>query len=392
MTGVIYYLTWFIRYFAVYLVVHIISSLILASTFTYVNIGVFIVTFLLFDIVLIVQSLFIQVFFTRAKIGMVISLLFFVVQYVVSFLVRNSDNPTFQLGLLGSISPHSAYSSALQMMVYAQSVEQPVNFSTLSTVLNNYAIGVSWISFILHIIFWSVLTWYLEQVFPNEWGAKEHPCFCFRWMCKKRREEDSKVHEEESEVRLENVEEVEPRFKEMNGEEMIRIRGVNKEFDNGRKAVRDLNLNIYNDQIFVLLGHNGAGKTTTISMLTGLLEPTSGSIEALGYDLQTDMNEVRKKMGVCPQHDTLYDELTVSEHLELFGTFKGLDSEALQAEVKKLIKDVNLEEKTDYLSKDLSGGQKRRLSVAMAFAGGSKLIYLDEPTSGMDTSARRYIW
>jgi ATP-binding cassette subfamily A (ABC1) protein 3 len=122
MTGFIYYVTWFIRYFAVYLVVHLICSVILARTFTYVSIGVFVITFLLFDIVLIVQSLFIQVFFTRAKVGMVISLLFFVVQYVVSFLVRNSDNPTLQQAVLGSISPHSAYTSAMQLMVYAQSV------------------------------------------------------------------------------------------------------------------------------------------------------------------------------------------------------------------------------------------------------------------------------
>jgi ATP-binding cassette subfamily A (ABC1) protein 3 len=75
--------------------------------------------------------------------------------------------------------------------------------------------------------------------------------------------------------------------------------------------VRDLNLTIYNNQIFVLLGHNGAGKTTTISMLTGLLNPSSGSIHALGYDLSTDMDTLRQKMGICPQHDTLYDELTV---------------------------------------------------------------------------------
>lgn len=104
------------------------------------------------------------------------------------------------------------------------------------------------------------------------------------------------------------------------------------------------------------------------------------------------MSEVRKQMGICPQHDTLYDDLTVKEHLELFATFKNFDSNELDEEVNKLIKDVNLDEKADYLSKELSGGQKRRLSVALAFVGGSKLIYLDEPTSGMDTSARRYIW
>jgi ATP-binding cassette subfamily A (ABC1) protein 3 len=84
--------------------------------------------------------------------------------------------------------------------------------------------------------------------------------------------------------------------------------------------------------------------------------------------------------------------LTVQEHLELFGTFKGLTGEDLDEEVKKLISDVNLYEKKDEYSKNLSGGQKRRLSVAMAFAGRSKVIILDEPTSGMDTSARRYIW
>lgn len=98
-------------------------------------------------------------------------------------------------------------------------------------------------------------------------------------MCKKREEEQSRVYEQESELRLENVEGVEERFKEMEKDnQILRITDLNKEFDNGRKAVKDLSLKIYNDQIFVLLGHNGAGKTTTISMLTGLLEPTSGHI------------------------------------------------------------------------------------------------------------------
>ena len=97
-------------------------------------------------------------------------------------------------------------------------------------------------------------------------------------------------------------------------------------------------------------------------------------------------------MGVCPQHDILFDELTVKEHLEMFAVFKGMDAKEIPNAVKRLIEDVDLAEKTNYLSKNLSGGQKRRLSVAIAFIGGSKLIYLDEPTSGMDTSARRYIW
>ena len=127
-------------------------------------------------------------------------------------------------------------------------------------------------------------------------------------------------------------------------------------------------------------------------MLTGMLDITSGSATAYGHDIETEMDSIRKIMGVCPQHDILFENLTVKEHLEMFATFKGMKSEDIDKEVKKLIEDVDLVEKTDYLSSTLSGGQQRRLSVAIAFIGGSKLIYLDEPTSGMDTSARRYIW
>lgn len=86
---------------------------------------------------------------------------------------------------------------------------------------------------------------------------------------------------------------------------------------------------MYEGQIFVLLGHNGAGKTTTISMLNGFLELTAGKANALGLDIKTEMHLIRKQMGVCPQHDILFDDLTVREHLELFATFKGMDSDKI---------------------------------------------------------------
>lgn len=100
------------------------------------------------------------------------------------------------------------------------------------------------------------------------------------------------------------VESVEGKYKEMEeSKKAILIRGLNKVFNGDMHAVKDLSLSIYTDQIFVLLGHNGAGKTTTISMLTGMIEPTSGLIEVLG---ESDLTEYRSKIGVCPQHDTLY--------------------------------------------------------------------------------------
>ena len=121
-----------------------------------------------------------------------------------------------------------------------------------------------------------------------------------------------------------------------------------------------------------MLGHNGAGKTTTLSMLTGLTSMTSGWAEVNGLDVETQMEQIRTFLGVCPQHDILFDSLTVREHLQLFASFKGMtDSKLIEAEVERFIDDVDLREKADVWSKNLSGGQKRRLSVAIAFIGGS---------------------
>lgn len=104
---------------------------------------------------------------------------------------------------------------------------------------------------------------------------------------------------------------------------MIEIVGLKKEFNGGDTlAVENLNVSMYNNQIFALLGHNGAGKTTTISMLTGMIEPTDGYISVFG---ETELQKIRETIGVCPQHDTLYEDLTVQEHLELFASFKGLE-------------------------------------------------------------------
>lgn len=151
----------------------------------------------------------------------------------------------------------------------------------------------------------------------------------------------------------------------------ILIQNLDKTYPNGKKAVKRLNLEMYEGQIFILLGHNGAGKTTTISMLTGLLEPTAGRVTICGRNIATDMDEIRQFLGVCPQHDILFDDLTVREHLNLYCAFKGVDKPLVPESVHKMIRDLDLQEKADDLAKNLSGGQKRRLSVGIAFIGDS---------------------
>jgi len=173
---------------------------------------------------------------------------------------------------------------------------------------------------------------------------------------------------------------------------MLKITDLKKTFDNGFEAVRGLNMKMYNGQIFALLGHNGAGKTTTISMLTGLIESSSGAAEVFGTDIFNEMDDVRNFLGVCPQHDILFDLLTPEEHLDIFCDFKGVTSVGKKEEIKKMLIDVDVYHHKDTVAANLSGGSRRKLSVAIALIGGSKLVLLDEPTSGMDLSARRKLW
>jgi len=157
-----------------------------------------------------------------------------------------------------------------------------------------------------------------------------------------------------------------------------------------------LQMNIYSGQITALLGHNGAGKTTTISMLTGMLSPTSGYAKVGGKDIRTNMNGIRQGIGICLQHDCLFPDLTVREHVAFFARIKGMYSKMSYAEaeakVDASIEDVALGEKSNTLSRNLSGGMKRKLSVAVAFCGDSETVLLDEPTSGMDPFSRRFTW
>lgn len=171
----------------------------------------------------------------------------------------------------------------------------------------------------------------------------------------------------------------------------IATRGLRKEFAE-KVAVQDVTLNVYHGQITVLLGHNGAGKTTFASMLTGLYQPTEGELKVDGVDAIKSPEIARRRMGLCPQFDVLYDELTCEEHLRLFAVVKNCPPKRVQSEVTHVLDQLGLSFKRRVLSKDLSGGMKRRLSLGMAMINNTKILILDEPTSGLDPEARRGVW
>ncbi|CAF2548505.1 unnamed protein product [Rotaria sp. Silwood2] len=158
------------------------------------------------------------------------------------------------------------------------------------------------------------------------------------------------------------------------------------------QAVSDLSLNFYKGEVCSLLGHNGAGKTTTTFILVGMLEPTSGRVTVEGLDNRTHIQEVRKILGFCPQFDILYDDLSVKEHLELIGKVRHIEPKLINESIETILQLIGLVNDRHTLSKKLSGGMKRRLSIGISLMGDPKVLILDEPTSGIDPYNRRLIW
>ena len=158
------------------------------------------------------------------------------------------------------------------------------------------------------------------------------------------------------------------------------------------RAVRSLNLALYEGQVTGLLGPNGAGKSTTLAMLTGLTPPTEGDAIVAGHSLRGALADARRVLGVCPQMNVLFPSLTCAEHLRVYATLKGVPAEEVAAACLEKLREVGLEEKAHARAETLSGGMKRRLQMAMALVGPSRVVLLDEPTSGLDPKSRRDAW
>jgi ABC-type multidrug transport system ATPase subunit len=143
-----------------------------------------------------------------------------------------------------------------------------------------------------------------------------------------------------------------------------------------------------------VLGHNGAGKTTLINILTGVLNPDSSPVLDIVINNANinNINEVRRHIGVCPQFDILWKEMTAEEHLRLFARLKGVKNSELDARIDEILKFVSLLSEKKARVSSFSGGMKRRLSLAVAAVGNPKIIFLDEPTTGLDPKVRQQVW
>ncbi|CAG9334834.1 unnamed protein product [Blepharisma stoltei] len=388
-----YWLSWITYYFSIYTLIAIVGSIISVGLFKYSSPAMIFLFLWLYGMSCMAFSILISMLFSKSRSAVMLGLMVFLISYFISFAVTD---PTLDEGskTAASLLPNVALTLGIDVLAQLENGQVGVqNYNTDSTI-NNYTFGTSIAFLVIDLGIFAILAFYLDQVWPTEWGVKRPWYFLFTksfWVTSKKNAHEDLFNEEINWG--DNVEKVEEDLEKQkeNGKALL-IRNFKKVFGT-KTAVEDISLDIYNGQIFALLGHNGAGKTTTISMMCGLIPTTYGDMKINGNYLSTDLNKIRRSLGVCPQHNVLFNDLTPEEHLYLFAIFKGMqDKEEIYKQIKEKLSEVDLTAKKDRQSKFLSGGMKRKLSLAMALIADSPIVLLDEPTSGMDLTARRQMW
>ncbi|XP_068594222.1 retinal-specific phospholipid-transporting ATPase ABCA4-like [Cebidichthys violaceus] len=452
--GVIWY-TCFIDSFAMMTAsTALLTSIIMGGKVLNYSNPVIVFFFLLtFTITTIMQCFLMSVFFNKANMAAACSGIIYFTLYLPHILCFAwQDRITKNIKLAASLLSPVAFGFGTEYL--SRYEEQGLglqwdNIMTSPLEKDTYSFLTSILMMVFDAVLYAVLAWYLDNVFPGQYGVGRPFYFPFQasyWQtpapshtamadqdpenpeadnvekdtdsrgtpetytcngsvsrkaCKHQRKRDQLERERELLRRQEetpNQEDCQEGQLFFEPEPLglvmgVQIQDLMKVYDGScRPAVNCLNINFYEGQITSFLGHNGAGKTTTLSILTGLFPPTSGTAYINGSDIRTDMDTIRSSMGMCPQYNILFKHLTVEEHILFYSLLKGRTQEEAEREVEDMLVDLGLPHKRDDEAQNLSGGMQRKLSVAMAFVGGSKVVILDEPTSGVDPYSRRSIW
>uniref|UniRef100_A0AAX7UKZ7 ABC transporter domain-containing protein n=1 Tax=Astatotilapia calliptera TaxID=8154 RepID=A0AAX7UKZ7_ASTCA len=354
-----FWLSWGLLYAALVTTMSILMAIIATYTALFPNSNFLVIFFLIFlyGISSIFFSFMLTPLFKKPKFASTVGSMLTVVFGCLSlFTVLVKDFPQPLVWLLCLLSP-SAFSIGIAQVVYLEAQGDGAVFSSLTN--GPHPLYVPLLMLVVDCILYLLLATYLDQVLPGEFGMRRSLVYFLKpsyWSKhRKRYVEVSSVYDTE-----------------LNG----------------------LTFDIYEGQITALLGHSGAGKSTLMNILCGICPPTNGTATIYGSPVAeiADASEMKQLVGICPQFNIIFDVLTVEEHLRIFAAIKGIPRADIDAEVTKVLKDLDLEKIMTAQAKNLSGGQKRKLSVGIAILGDPKILLLDEPTAGMDPYSRHQVW
>ena len=260
-------------------------------------------------------------------------------------------------------------------------------------------LGYPWLVSILFVdcVIYGLAAWYVNEIKTGDYGVSKPWNFPFKksyWFPSTAPQESQRLIDEGA-ADEQNQDMFEDNSETQMGVVVANLKKIYTQHNaTPVLAVRGINAGFGRDKITALLGHNGAGKSTTINMLVGLITPTSGDAVIEGKSILTHMDEIRNHIGICPQEDFLFPDLTAPEHLRLVARLRGYTSPTLKEDINAALANIGLPESDhkNMRTKKFSGGMKRKLSLAIALFGNPSVVVLDEPTTGIDAASKRAIW
>ncbi|KAM6156382.1 ATP-binding cassette sub-family A member 13 [Erethizon dorsatum] len=401
------FLAWFLENMAMLTLSSATVAVILKTSGIFAHSNAFILFLFLLDfgVSAVMLSYFLSAFFSQANTAALCTSLAYLISflpYIVLLVLHNQLSLAIQTVLC--LLSTTAFGQGVFFITFLEGQEAGIQWNNMYQAPEPGSMTFGWVCWM--ILFDSSLYflcgWYLSNLIPGAFGLRKpwyFPLTASYWknVCGL---VEKQWHSLSASLFFFNEDfgnkgsSQQNRGGELEGPLGVTLVSVTKKYEGHKVAVQDLTLTFHRGQITALLGTNGAGKTTIISMLTGLYPPTSGTILIDGKNLQTDLSGVQAELGVCPQRDVLLENLTVREHLQLFGSIKAPQwtKQERQQQVNKTLEDVGLIRHEHKQTRALSGGLKRKLSVAIAFLGQSRTVVLDEPTSGVDPCSRRSLW
>ncbi|KAI1307956.1 Phospholipid-transporting ATPase ABCA3 [Halotydeus destructor] len=407
----VYWCTTFLSFFVLYLF----QAAILTFLYTYTwqdkqsllpgtETSIVLAIFLLYGTGMLTFGMFLSIPFTRPVLAVVVSVIIATITYYVPFGMLDptvnrlidqveTNVPRF----LCCLFPNFSFATAISLIGRRQVYGMKASWSTLfdpdsSVCFGSLSLGWLMVMMVLQIPLYCFLVWYLDKTWPWQDGTPRPWCFPFQARYWKTVFNLKVKHIENKCQNTDRVSLGRHFERQLSGTaNAISIRKLKKRFGD-KMAVDGIDIDIKQGETTCLLGHNGAGKTTTMSMVTGIFQATEGTIIVNGFDVESNTSEARGSISLCPQHNVLYEELTVYEHLKLYAAIKGIPWPECGPLAVKQANVIQLGECLNKVPSRLSGGMKRKLCLGNALVGDTQLVILDEPTSGLDPEARRMIW
>ncbi|XP_037937486.1 ATP-binding cassette sub-family A member 3-like [Teleopsis dalmanni] len=395
----LHWVSWFVKAFLILAITSILVVVLFkirwsndVAVLTYSSWTAMIFFMWIYSITTICFCFMLSTFFSKASTAAAVAGLGSFITYLpFSLLLYSYDDLSLAEKLLWSLLSNSGMGFGFKVILSHEGSGEGLQWSNMfdaATADDSLSLGAVILVMLGASILYMLICLYVEQIFPGDFGVPQKWNFPFTktFWCGV-----DNVDFSDNDIGIERQNpdafEAEPKDKHVG----IHVKNLKKQFGE-KTVVKGLNVKMFENEITVLLGHNGAGKTTTISMLIGMFPPTAGTATINGSDVRTNTQGARMSLGICPQHNVLFDDLSVANHIVFFSRLKGLRGAAIQREVAKYLKMIELEDKANVASSKLSGGMKRKLSVCCALCGDTKVVLCDEPSSGMDPAARRQLW